>query len=334
MLALQLARDDDTDLLEAWLEAPRSGEAPWNFVAREIATRECAALVERARLMGLACAETSQRPAPGSPWVRVHSVRAPAAEPPLARPPLVVDLSSLWAGPLAGDLLRIAGADVIKVEATGRPDGARRGPAAFFDAVNAGKRSVALDFATPQGVSALRRLVAAADIVIEASRPRALSQLGIDAREVVASAPGKTWLSITGYGRELPFGDWIAFGDDASVAGGASAALHAQEGEWLFCGDALADPLTGTHAALAALASYASGGGNLLELSLRDVTAMVLDRSANLPTSHVQRTNAGDFELVGEGPEATPVERPRLRERSARAATLGADTAAVLESLA
>ena len=94
---------------------------------------------------------------------------------------LVVDLSSLWAGPLCAQLLTAAGARTVKVESTSRPDGARRGPAPFYDLLHAGQDSVALDFRDHRDVDRLRTLLAAADIVIEASRPRALAQLGIDA---------------------------------------------------------------------------------------------------------------------------------------------------------
>src|SRR4029453_19173112 len=97
------------------------------------------------------------------------------------RPPLVVDLSSLWAGPLCAHLLGLQGARVVKVESTGRPDGARRGPAAFFDLLHGGPRGVARDLRDPAGAACLRRLLAAADVVVEASRPRALRQLGIEA---------------------------------------------------------------------------------------------------------------------------------------------------------
>jgi crotonobetainyl-CoA:carnitine CoA-transferase CaiB-like acyl-CoA transferase len=107
---------------------------------------------------------------------------------------LVADLSSLWAGPLCTHLLQQAGARVVKVESVHRPDGARNGPAAFFDLLHGGQEAVAIDFRHEDGRSALRRLLAAADIVVEASRPRALEQLGIVAEtllaEAVAATPG------------------------------------------------------------------------------------------------------------------------------------------------
>ena len=67
----------------------------------------------------------------------------------------MIDLSALWAGPLCGDLLAGAGATVVKVESTQRPDGARRGAHAFYDLMNGRKRSVALDLHEPQGVRIL-----------------------------------------------------------------------------------------------------------------------------------------------------------------------------------
>ena len=134
----------------------------------------------------------------------------------------VVDLSSLWAGPLCGQLLAAAGARVIKVESTTRPDGARHGPKAFFELMHRGKEFLAFDFSTTAGRAALADVLGAADVVIEASRPRALEQLGI----IAASSPARVWLSITGYGRDLPVR--VAFGDDAAVAGGLVA--YAEQG--------------------------------------------------------------------------------------------------------
>ena len=87
----------------------------------------------------------------------------------------------------------------MKVESLGRPDGARAGAPAFFDLLHGGHLSVALDFGSPDDLAALRRLLAGADVVLEASRPRALRQLGIDAGQYVAD--GTVWASITAYGR-------------------------------------------------------------------------------------------------------------------------------------
>jgi crotonobetainyl-CoA:carnitine CoA-transferase CaiB-like acyl-CoA transferase len=183
----------------------------------------------------------------------------------------VVDLSSLWAGPLCSHLLQLAGARVSKVESRTRPDAAREGTPLHFARLNAGKEQRSMDLRAERGE--LLRLLDAADVVIESARPRALQQLGIDAMEYVAERPGKLWISITGYGRGDPAGQWVAFGDDAAAAAGA--VRWTAEGPE-FVGDAIADPLTGLHAALAATKCLTQGVGGLLELSLAGVTAHCL----------------------------------------------------------
>src|SRR6185295_19366581 len=106
----------------------------------------------------------------------------------------------------------------------------------------------------------------------------AMHGLGIDPAALVRARPGLTWISITAHGRSGRAGRWIGFGDDAAAAAGlahATGRLGASDGP-LFCGDAIADPLTGMHAAVAALGAYRRGGGVLLALALRDVAAHAL----------------------------------------------------------
>ena len=314
-IAPNLARAEDVASLPAWLEAPVA-EPTWEAVATLVATRSARELVQRATWLSLPCAIAGPPAAHPPDWLRVERLGVPAERAPDAHP-LVVDLTTLWAGPLTTSLLAAIGARVVKVESTGRPDGARRGPTEFFDLLNADKASVALDFRAPADRARLRALIARADIVVESARPRALAQLGIDARAHVAGQPGRTWLSLTGYGRRDPEPGRVAFGDDASVAAGLAEATGRDEGAPLFCGDAIADPLAGLHAALAAAASWRSGGGQLLDLALRDVVAHALA----FPSQ-------GD---AGFGP--TPVRPPRARAAARPARPLGADTAHVLETL-
>jgi crotonobetainyl-CoA:carnitine CoA-transferase CaiB-like acyl-CoA transferase len=238
----------------------------------------------------------------------------------------VIDLSSLWAGPLAAHLLAGLGARVVKVESPARPDGARLGPAAFFDLLNAGKENVALDLRTPAGRDRLRRLIGWADLVVESARPRGLAQLGVDAEALLAEHPGLSWLSITGYGRPDPGGAWVAFGDDAAVAGGLVA--RDPDGAPLFCGDALADPLTGLHAAWAAACALHAGGGALLDVSLCGVAA---DAGAGGLDPLARVVSDGD-RVVHMGRSAS-VASPRARRPAGRARALGADTAAVLREV-
>lgn len=265
-LAVSLTRDDDWALVPAWLET--DVEPAWTVVKQAVRERTLHDLVERGRLVGLAVAPSAPPPSRAVSWRREGGRRGGGQR---GERPIVVDLSSLWAGPLCTRLLQRCGADVIKVESVQRPDGARRGPPQFFERMNAGKRDVSLDFATRNGIAQLRELIAGADIVVEASRPRALRQLGIEAGAMIQANPHLTWISITGYGREDPQSEWIAYGDDAGVAAGLSYLMRQAAGQQLIVGDAIADPLTGLHAALAAWASWRKGGGALIALSLVDV---------------------------------------------------------------
>jgi len=227
------------------------------------------------------------------------------------------------------------GAEVIKVESVRRPDGARKGPAAFYDLLNGGKRSIALDFRSKDGIATLQRILGRADIVIEGSRPRALAQLGIDAAKLVADNAGLTWVSLSGYGRREPEANWVAFGDDAGAAAGLAAMTGGPDAP-LFCGDALPDPLTGLHAALAALAAWLGGGGVLLDLSLREVTAhalLFLPDEADAPRATAERRESETGWEVVAGDERALVAPPRARKPLHEAHPLGADTERVLKEL-
>lgn len=319
-LAVSLARPDDVDLVPAWLERPAPPDEVWDVVAGAVAAAPVAALVTRGAMLGLPVAAL-----PASPPPPLHGLAAPAPLPrqarrvagPDTRPrrvdgALVVDLGSLWAGPLCGQLLALAGADVVKVESTDRPDGARRGPAPFFDLLNAGKRSVALDLRSPTGRDALAALVARADVVVEASRPRALAQMGIDAEAVIGGGGPRVWVSITGYGRRGATADRVAFGDDAAVAGG----LVSRDAEGpCFTADAVADPATGLVAAAAVLDAWAAGGRWLLDVPMAAVAAHLA--GPTLPAD-----------------PALPVAPPRARPPTGRGPSLGEHTDEVLAALA
>ena len=258
-IALSLTRADDEDLVPAWIGCDPS----WEAIEGAVACSRATDLVERGRLLGLPIAQLGEGHA-STPARRHRAGNASL----LDRAPVVVDLSALWAGPLCTRLLRERGARVIKVESTTRPDGARHGPAAFFERMHGGKEFVSLEFTAAN----LRPLLLGADVVVEGSRPRALEQLGLDARELLKRGP-RVWLSITGHGRDEPQRNWVGFGDDAAVAGGL--VVHTDDGQPCFLGDAIADPLTGIAAAVAALDALHAGGRWLIDCNLSGVARYV-----------------------------------------------------------
>lgn len=259
--ALTLSRADDVAAVPALVECDRVGADPWPVITAWSGEVLAADAVARARLLGLPAAALGET---ASAAPRLTAIGRPAAPRPLSGL-LVVELASMWAGPLCGRLLTRAGATVVKVETPARPDGTRHGSPAFFDWMNAGKLCCAADLDSAE----LHRLVSAADVVIEGSRPAALRRRGLSP-ERLAGPDGRVWLRITGHGADGERAEWVAFGDDAAVSGG----LVGTSGDGpVFAGDALADPLTGLHAAHAVVASVRCGGGELIEMSMAAVAA-------------------------------------------------------------
>ena len=327
-IALNLARDEDWELLPAWLECGVAKD--WDAVADVVRSRPARELVQRGREIGLAVAvdELPGRSFVGAPSGATRSRLKPLPHKKRAREsPRVIDLSSLWAGPLCGHLLQQLGAEVIKVESLQRPDGARRGPALFFDLLNAGKASVALDFGTASGRAQLQWLIEGADIVIESSRPRALRQLGLDA-ETLAARHGLAWIGITAYGRSPETENWIGYGDDVGVAAGLSAVMCAATGRRVIAGDAIADPLTGLHAARAAWQAWCAGEGGLIDVSMHDVVRRCINWS---PSPISKSINSGRTPIARPDRWGEPAPGGRsIRAPSGVARPLGADTERVL----
>ncbi len=276
-VAVNLPREDDLDavaaLVHPWHVEPTTD--PWTAAAEGVATHSTEGILERARLLGIAAASVP------TAWVvdaqRAHRGESDGPKPMLVTStdatrtsdrPVVVDMTSLWAGPLAGWYLGRAGADVVKVEAAHRPDGAREGTPAFYRRLNGDKTVVVLDLRADDGLKSLRGLLSRADIVLEASRPRAMEAFGIDPAEHVAR--GTIWCSITGYGRSGPASGRVAFGDDAAVAGGLCTSVDGQP--W-FIGDAAADPIAGVTAAVGALMLWCAGTSGMVDVAMRDAVA-------------------------------------------------------------
>ena len=271
-LALNLARDSDWQLLCAWLQYD-SPLGHWGALQAALKQQLGQLLQARGREMGLALAfvggpEPVAASTPKLDHLCTDDPHAAAAR--SLAGARVVDLSALWAGPLCAHLLHACGAAVTTVSSTQRPDGARQGSPLLYDQLHTGHEHLVLDFEDAQQRQQLARLLANADVVIEASRPRALLGLGLNREALVVTRP-QIWLAITAYGRIEPAGHWIGFGDD--VAAAAKLLQWDELSQPSFVGDAVADPLTGTFAALAVANALAQGRSGRLDLSMHSVAA-------------------------------------------------------------
>jgi hypothetical protein len=262
-LAVNLPRPCDAELVPAWLGRELPDGDLWHAIADEAARSRCARLVARARLVGLAVAEVGETRGAGV-TTEVRGARGTTGN-------SVLDLSSLWAGPLCAGLLADEGYQVTKAECVTRPDPTPRVSPAHDRALNGAKRRVAFDFADR---ARLHALAEAADVIVTSARMRGLASLGLDMASWFARRPGRIWVAITAHGLTGDGADRIGFGDDAAAAGGlvdwSAAGPH-------FVGDALADPLTGIAAARAALESADAGGGVLVDAALSCVAREAQD---------------------------------------------------------
>ncbi|MCE2511122.1 MAG: CoA transferase [Acidimicrobiia bacterium] len=291
-VVLNLPRPSDTEALPALVGAATPA-GDWGEIERRIAAMTAADAVQQGSELGLAVAAVGATPAPRRPW----SVRREVPARPLRRrAPVVIDLTSLWAGPLAGGLLAEAGCRVLKVESSSRPDGARRGPAGFFQLLNHRKEQLSLDLPTPGAIGRLRELIAGADLVLEASRPRVMQQWGISPEDCVTA--GTVWVSITGHGRSGQHGNRVAFGDDAAASGGLVVAGDPP----MFVGDAIADPIAGLAAASIAAHLLADARPALVDVSLASAAAWVAAHGGAAIERPVVRDGDGWQVRLVEGP--------------------------------
>jgi CoA:oxalate CoA-transferase len=129
----------------------------------------------------------------------------------------VVDFSTLVAGPWATRLMADCGADVIKVETVGEGDLLRYAPpivdgmSRVFAQFNRGKRSVALDLKSADGVESARRLIDQADVVMENFRPGVMDRFGLGFAASAERNPGLVYCSISGFGQDGPLAGAAAY---------------------------------------------------------------------------------------------------------------------------
>lgn len=173
----------------------------------------------------------------------------------------VLDVTHVMAGSYCGLLLALMGADVVKVERAGGGDDLRRNQTlsggAFrpHDAVNHGKRSLALDLRDPRGADVLRRLADRADALVENYRPGTLARLGVGPEALRARNPRLVTCSITGFGASGPEADQPGFDLVAQGAAGIMSLTGEPGRPPVVAGVPLSDLNAGSFAALGILSA-------------------------------------------------------------------------------
>lgn len=217
----------------------------------------------------------------------------------------VLDLSRILAGPTCTQLLGDLGATVIKIEnpATGGDDTRQWGPpyvedadgnrsdlSAYFMSSNRNKKSVALDIASAEGQTEIRRLASHADILIENFKPGGLANYGLDYATLSQDFPGLVYCSISGYGQTGPNASKPGYDLMAQGYGGVMSLTGDPEGAPMKVGVGIADVMCGMYASVGILAALRhrdlTGEGQQIDLALVDAQiAWLINEGVNYLTS-------------------------------------------------
>ncbi len=221
----------------------------------------------------------------------------------------VIELARILAGPWIGQTLADLGAEVIKVESPQGDDTRKWGPpwidvdgersAAYFHACNRGKRSVVVDFSTPEGAGAVRRMIASADVLIENFKVGGLAKHGLDHAALSKENPRLITCSITGFGQDGPYSHRAGYDFMIQGMGGIMDLTGDPAGEPQKIGVAFADIFAGLYGVIAIQAALrerdASGKGTHIDMALFDaMTGVLANQAMNFLASGVSPKRMGN----------------------------------------
>jgi formyl-CoA transferase len=202
----------------------------------------------------------------------------------------VVDLTTVRSGPTCTKILADFGASVLRVE---RPGGELQ-ERVFYDIadLHRNKRSIAVNLQDPRGVEIVRRLAAAADVVVENFRPGVKHRLGVDYEALSRENPRLVYASISGFGQEGRYRDRAGYDQIVQGMSGLMWLTGDENSAPLRAGVPICDLLAGYFAAIGILTALlereVSGRGQRVETSLLEAM------TASLSFQAARFTNTGE----------------------------------------
>jgi crotonobetainyl-CoA:carnitine CoA-transferase CaiB-like acyl-CoA transferase len=201
----------------------------------------------------------------------------------------VVELTKVWAGPYAGKLLALLGAEVIKVETAALPEEMRAyggtdiNHAPFFLSINPEILSVDLDIKSPEGMARLRKLVARSDVVLNNLRPGAMERQGLGFERLREIKPDIISVSIKMWGNDGPLGHQTGYAPCFAALAGLASLVGYRGGPPLGASMRYGDSTVGAAAAFAAVVALLhreqTGAGQFVDVSaVETLSSMVGDR--------------------------------------------------------
>ena len=200
----------------------------------------------------------------------------------------IIEVTTNWAGPVAGRFLADLGTDSVKVEWATRPatralfwvgptQDMQRQPhhrAMYFNEMNRNKRGVCIDLAQPDGRATFLELVKTADVVIENNSARVMPNLGLGYDDLRAVNPAIIMVSMSGYGAYGPHRDWVAYGANIETTSSLTSITGYPDGQLSRTTLFYADPVSGNYAAIATMAALRhrarTGEGQWVDIALNE----------------------------------------------------------------
>ncbi|MCX5282717.1 CaiB/BaiF CoA transferase family protein [Streptomyces sp. NPDC060011] len=238
----------------------------------------------------------------------------------------VLDLATLFAGPLAATLLGDFGAEVVKVEHPSKPDPSRgHGPSKdgiglWWKLLGRNKRTITLDLSKPGGRATLLRLAADADVIVENFRPGTLEKWDLGWEELSAANPRLILARVTAFGQFGPYARRPGFGTLAEAMSGFAAITGEPDAPPTLPPFGLADSIAGLATAYAVLTALnardRTGEGQVIDMAIIEPILTVLgpqpiwydqlghvqartgNRSANNAPRNTYRTADGSWVAV------------------------------------
>jgi len=181
----------------------------------------------------------------------------------------ILDLTRVWAGPLATRIFGDFGAEVIKIS---DPRVSLLSGNGLNNKLNRNKKNIGLRLDIESGRKVFLELVSKSDVVIENFRPRVMRNLGLSFDQLTRSNPSIVMVSMPGFGTEGPYSEFPAFGTTAEALAGIPSLIGYEEGAPISTGIAYGDPISGLYAVSLILAALRKrekfGGGQFIDIAL------------------------------------------------------------------
>lgn len=209
----------------------------------------------------------------------------------------ILDLTRVWAGPLATRIFGDFGAEVIKISDPRVPLLSGNG---LNNKLNRNKKNIGLRLDIESGRKVFLELVSKSDVVIENFRPRVMRNLGLSFDQLTRSNPNVVMVSMPGFGTEGPYSEFPAFGTTAEALAGIPSLIGYKEGAPMSTGIAYGDPISGLNAVSLILAALRKrkkfGGGQFIDIALATSPVCMIGEyigayssSGELPTTQGNR---------------------------------------------